>query len=131
MALFLIESSNIPEIAMQEFSSIEKIDRLKLLLYEYTFPDKIRSGMLEEIDMLMSWAIPQFIFEGSLDKHIETYLGEPFIEITAVGGTSDWLYPCLPDESNPSDATGNWYYNLHLRNHMLDYVTKKRWRFTK
>lgn len=131
VALFHTRSFNTHDMTTQDLSSSEKIEHLKQLLYDYTFPEKIHSGMLAEIDRLLSWAIDQFISDGAPDKHIETYLGEPFIEISAVGGTSDWLYPCLPDEINPSDAPGDWYYDFHLRNHVLDYVTKKKWSFTK
>jgi hypothetical protein len=111
----------------------EKLAKLKQLLTDYSFPERIHEGTLQEIDKLLTWAIQTFISQGASRDEVSSYLGDPFVEIGEGAGLSDWLYPCeSPDEQRPStDVDGSWYYDLCFKDHSLVSITKRKWRFTK
>ena len=117
---------------MSNNSTSEKLNRLKALLNDYSFPEKIYEGMLREIDQLLTWAIQAKVSPGNSANDVRDVLGDPFAEIGG-GSTFSWLYPCEPPEGDIAfnDLQGSWYYDLRFQDDELVSATKENWRFTK
>lgn len=116
---------------MEDNTANEKLAKLQQLLEDYSFPEKIHEGMLQEIDKLLSWAIQHFIPLGTSREGVRTHLGDPLVEMES-DAVIDWLYPCeSPDEHGPAqDLDGTWYYDFCFKEHSLVSITKRKWRFT-
>jgi hypothetical protein len=113
-------------------STSEKLNRLKALLNDYSFPERIYEGMLREIDQLLTWAIQTMASPGTSADDVREVLGDPFVEIGG-GSTFSWLYPCEPPEGEIAfnDLQGSWYYDLRFKDDRLVSAAKENWRFTK
>lgn len=108
----------------------DKLIKLRQLLEDYSYPEKIYKGMLNDIDTLLTWAIQELIHIGISEDEVRTYLGDPFVEISPNDSVSDWLYPCLfTDGDNSSrEMDGNWFYDLQFRGSILISINKRKWR---
>lgn len=107
------------------------LDKLKKLVLDYSYPEKVYENMLHEINDLLQWAINKYIRRGLSPEEVKELLGESHIKIGEVNdNVFDWLYPCEPpmDKHEPLAMNENWYWDLKFVDQKLSVIEKKRWR---
>jgi len=106
-----------------------KLEELKVLMYEYSFPEKRTGDSLERIDKLMLWVVNDVIKKGMSVDDVQKLVGPPAaIMGSAEDGEVSWLYPCLPnDDIVPASARFGWYWQLNFINNELIDFKKNRW----
>lgn len=112
-------------------ASEKKLEKLKALLMDYTYPEKVCKNMLREIADLMSWAITAYITKGLSPLEVSEILGNPIISVGEIGDDSlNWLYPCLPPDDHLGEMAleEKWYWDLLFISGKLIRMEKKKWR---
>jgi hypothetical protein len=105
----------------------EKLRRLRSLLVDYSYPEKRSSGMLREIDSLLSWALNKVIKIGFTATSVEETLGKPHILIGDESSpTSRWLYPSIPTEPEAA-RNPQWFYSLQFNDGVLQLIERLGW----
>lgn len=105
----------------------DKLHLLRSLLCDYSYPEKRKSGMLREIDSLLSWALSEAIRIGSSATSVEEMLGKPHILISEESSdTSHWLYPCFPTEPETARAP-QWFFSLQFHQGTLQSIERRGW----
>jgi hypothetical protein len=106
-----------------------KLEELKVLMYEYSFPEKRAGDILDRIDKLMQWVVNDLIKKGMLPDELEKLAGPPAVTIGSdEDGEVSWLYPCLPDQDIvPVPDRFGWYWQLDFLNGELINFKKSKW----
>jgi len=110
-----------------------ELEKLKKLIYDYSFHQNKNLEILSEIDNLMNRAMEKVIKRGMTTVQVAESLGQPLV---VVGEGEDekieWLYPCLPAESDTNPAHQfNWYWQLNFKFRKLESYAKTRGIFEK
>lgn len=106
----------------------KKNKKLRMLIRDYSFPEKRNVILLNEIDELISQLIKSDIHVGMDFTGVKKLLGEPF---EAIGEKKDeefkWMYPSLPPSNVPwQPKLEEWKYCFEFRNKKLITVGKRK-----
>jgi hypothetical protein len=105
----------------------EKLQLLRTLLLDYSYPEKRSLLMLREIDSLLTWALSEVIQPGLSSTFIEETLGPPHLMFGEKSDdTSDWFYPVLPTPTESTRAS-EWFICLTFRDGILHSIDRRGW----
>lgn len=105
----------------------EKLQLLRTLLLDYSYPEKRSPEMLREIDSLLTWALSEVIQPGSSSTAIENALGPPHLMFGEKSDeTSDWFYPVLPTPIESTQAS-EWFICFRFRDGVLHNMDRRGW----
>lgn len=106
----------------------EKLKKLKSLIYDYSFQEKKTFENLVEIDTLMRWALKKKIKHGMTITEVEKLIGTPSVAVgEGMDNDIEWLYPCLPDESDKPVQRFGWFWQLSFKFQKLETIKKTKW----
>lgn len=109
----------------------KKLYRLRKLVLDYSYPERVDEKMVVELHNLLEWAVSKYLRRGLSIEEVRELLGEPHVKIgETTDAISDWLYPCAkPMNEIESLAMGEkWYWDLKFIDQKLSVFEKRKWR---
>ena len=104
-----------------------KLERLRRLLADFSFPEKRRPGMLDEIDALLRWALSEVVAQGVRAEGVRAALGPPHGIVGDESAQSyQWLYPSVCSEAEAAEAS-EWFFALRFDGGTLHSVERRGW----
>lgn len=104
-----------------------KLERLRRLLADFSFTERRRPGMLDEIDGLLRWALSEVVAQGMRAEEVRAALGPPH---GMVGEESEdshqWLYPSVSSAAEAAEAP-EWFFALRFEHGLLRSVERRGW----
>lgn len=107
-----------------------KLEKLKKLVVDYSYPEKRYQGIINEIDQLLAWACKNFVCIGHSSLIIQELIGAPYAIIgDGKSNEIEWLFPGLEKENNLLEFSTQWFYVFTFINGKLQLTSKRKYTY--